>query len=567
MRLASGLWLFLFASTHLANHALGLVSLAAMENVRLAFVAFWRLPPVEASLLAALLVHVALGLHRLWERRSLRLRPTEALQLALGLAIPLSLTGHVLATGWLHRCCGVIDSYALFLSLSWPGGALSQTILVLLVWVHGCIGVHRWLRLKPGYPRALPWLAAVAALLPALALAGFASGGRELAALEAARPDAWAALARQQPWAVESTFRHRAAGIPETWIVGGYLALLGTILVARTVRWAAARRRLVPITYPGGRVVTVPRGLSVLEASQLRGIPHASVCGGRGRCSTCRVRVGLGGDELPAASLAERRVLRRIGASADVRLACQIRPVSALTVTPLMPAAAGIGEVLQPMNPNLGTERAIAVLFADLRGFTLLSEGRLPYDTVFILNRYFAAMGAAIEAAGGRVDKFIGDGVMALFGLDQRPAEAARTALAAARAMALGLNALNEELKVELDQPLRMGIGIHLGPAILGSMGYGDSRSLTAVGDTVNVASRLEAATKEFGCQLVVSEAVAIAAGDGLLTADRRELDLRGRAGRIAVRLLADAVLLPADLRPLPPSPSAWRRLLGRPDP
>ena len=115
-----------------------------------------------------------------------------------------------------------------------------------------------------------------------------------------------------------------------------------------------------------------------------------------------------------------------------MRLACQIRPSGDLTVTPLMPADAGLRAVMSAMDPRSGVEREVAVLFADLRGFTRFSEGRLPYDTVFVLNRYFATMGSAIENAGGRVDKFIGDGIMALFGLERGPERAARTALAAA---------------------------------------------------------------------------------------------------------------------------------------
>ena len=82
-----------------------------------------------------------------------------------------------------------------------------------------------------------------------------------------------------------------------------------------------------------------------------------------------------------------------------------------------------------------GSEREIAILFADIRGFTALAEGRLPYDVVFVLNRYFSAMGRAIESAGGRVDKFIGDGVMALFGIESGPQAGCRAALAAARLM------------------------------------------------------------------------------------------------------------------------------------
>jgi adenylate cyclase len=546
VRLATGLLLFLFAATHLVNHALGLVSLAAAEAGRSVFLAFWRLAPIELLLLLALLLHAGLGLARLWQRRSLRLPPVETLQLVLALLIPVYLTGHVLGTGWLHRCCGLTDSYAYVLGNLWPDGAWRQTVLVLVVWLHGTIGLHRWLRLEPGYRHLQPWLLAGAALLPALALAGFVSAGREVAAFKALDPAGWSALGAMEGWPLDEATRRRWASEPAAWIVRGFLALALLILAGRALRALHERRRRVRLTYPGGRVVSVPRGLTVLEASRLAGIPHAAVCGGRGRCSTCRVRVGRGRELLPPPSALERRVLARIAAAPDVRLACQLRPTAALALTPLMPAAATTRDVLGLMSPGQGTEREIAVLFADLRGFTRLSEGRLPYDTVFILNRYFAVMGEAIEGAGGRVDKFIGDGVMALFGLEQPPEAAARAALAAARTMAEALTRLNRELALELDEPLRMGMGLHLGHAILGEIGHGRARALTAIGDTVNVASRLEALTKELGCQLVVSAAVTRHLGMALDGFPEREVDLRGREGRLRVRLVEDAAALPA---------------------
>jgi adenylate cyclase len=303
LRLATGLWLFLFAATHLANHALGLVSLAVVEAGRQVFLAFWRLPPVKASLLAALLLHAALGLAKLWQRRALRLSLAEAAQLAFALLIPIYLTGHVLGTGWLHRCCGVEDSYAYFVGLSWPGGAASQTALTLLVWLHGTIGLHQWLRLRPGYRRLQPWLLVGATLLPVLALAGFASAGREAATVRALDPAAWAQLAEEQRWPDEAT---RAAELdgPERWILRGFFGLVILVLVLRAVRWLRERRRHVWLTYPGGRQVSVPRGLTILEASQLTGVPHAAVCGGRGRCSTCR------SGSAPGASGCRRRRLR-----------------------------------------------------------------------------------------------------------------------------------------------------------------------------------------------------------------------------------------------------------------
>lgn len=149
-----------------------------------------------------------------------------------------------------------------------------------------------------------------------------------------------------------------------------------------------------------------------------------------------------------------------------------------------------------------------AVLFADIREFTKLAERKLPYDLVFLLNEYFRAMGECITREGGRIDKFIGDGIMALYGLDGDPQKACEDALAAARAMSEGLQKLNIALENDLLQPLRLGIGIHFGYAIVGKMGYESVSLLTAIGDIVNTASRLESATKEFKVEFIVSEDV-----------------------------------------------------------
>jgi adenylate cyclase len=167
LRLATGLVMFAFTATHLANHALGLVSLDAMEAGRGMFLAVWRSPPAEILLAASFLVHAGLGLAQLWGRRSLRMPLADVVQLVTGLLIPLWLTVHVLGTGVLRRVADVRDSYAFELDLIWPGGMGLMTTLVALVWLHGCVGVHRWLRLKPWYaPLRAPALA-LALLLPA----------------------------------------------------------------------------------------------------------------------------------------------------------------------------------------------------------------------------------------------------------------------------------------------------------------------------------------------------------------------------------------------------------------
>jgi adenylate cyclase len=436
-------------------------------------------------------------------------------------------------------------------------------VLLSLVWLHGCIGVHYWLRLRPWYRAAQPWLLALALLLPTLALVGFANAGRELRALAAADPGwlARLALAGNWPDPAEGAWVYAA----ERWVLRLVGAILLALLAARAVRaWRARYGGRVRLGYPNGVTVSIAPGMSVLEASRAAGVPHASVCGGRGRCSTCRVRVGAGAERLPLPAPDEARVLTRIGAGDDVRLACQLRPRHDLAVVPLLPATAGPQDARVQVNPSLGVEREVAVLFADLRAFTRLSEGRLPYDVVFVLNQYFKAMGEAVTAAGGRIDKFLGDGVMALFGVEQAPAGACRQALAAAKAMALALERLNPELAADLGEPLRMGIGLHVGPAILGQMGFGRAAALTAIGDTVNVAARLEALTKEFDVQMVVSAQLAERAGVDLGAFEERRIEIRGRRRPLRVRLIGDARVLPLVSEARAPTPQpAWARLAG----
>jgi len=247
----------------------------------------------------------------------------------------------------------------------------------------------------------------------------------------------------------------------------------------------------------------------------------------------------------------ELRVLRRIGATSNVRLACQLRPRGAVDVTPLLPPFAHALDGQRRVDFAQGSEREIVILFADIRGFTTLAEGRLPYDVVFVLNRYFAAMGRAVEAAGGRVDKFIGDGVMALFGIESDARAASRAALDAARLMSERLEELNRSLRSELDQPLRIGIGIHIGPTIVGEMGYGSAVAMTAIGDAVNTASRLETLTKTYGCQLVVSEETVLRAGLDLSAFPRYEIEIRGKRDMLSVRTVASASDLSARAVPV----------------
>ena len=546
LRLWSGLVLFAYVTTHLANHALGLISLEELERGRAWFLALWRNPVGTVALYGAFATHLSLVLWGLYQRRALRMPGWEAGQIVLGLVIPFLLVEHIIGTRLLHELYGVEDNYVYIVLVLWefvPEKGALQSILLLIAWLHGCMGLHFWLRLQPWYARALPYLFASALLLPTLALLGFANAGQTIALL--AREGDWVAATLAELHFPDEAAVGFALALIERMRYG-FVALVVAIALARVARLAWERRHGVfIISYPGNRRVRASPGVTILEASRGAGIPHASVCGGRGRCSTCRVRVGDGIDDLDPPSADEARVLKRVKVPPNVRLACQTRPTRDVAIIPLLPPDAGPRDARPRPSHMQGTEREIAVLFADIRAFTKFSEHKLPYDVVFVLNRYFRSMGVAVESAGGQVDKFIGDGVMALFGVDGDGTRACREALAGARAMSNMLDELNRTLANDLEEPLRIGIGIHFGPAIVGEMGYAKAIGVTAIGDTVNTASRLETLTKEFTCQLIVSSEVERNAGVDLAAFAEHDVEVRGRRDRLRIRVIDDARKLP----------------------
>jgi adenylate cyclase len=520
------------------NHAAGLISLGAMEAGLVWFNLVWEKQPGLTILSAAFAIHIASALMSIWRRHNFRLKRWEAAQLGLGLLVPLLLARHVFATVLAYEVHGVGTPYRLVLAQLWGGNgvdALFQMLLVLVAWGHGCIGLHYWLRLKPWYGRALPYLYGAALLVPALGLAGFVSAGMQVVAL-AAQPG-WLDDLRRSMKLTPEAMAFVADGALWTRLV--IVAVILAAFAGPVLRGLRARRSGPKLYYRDSRVLDIIPGATALEIIRAAGIPQAMVCGGRGRCSTCRVRLGLGGEHLPPPGPDEAKVLQRIGAPEGVRLACQIRPVQDLEVTPLLPPNATARDGFQGAGHRHGQEREVAVLFADLRGFTKMSEHRLPYDVVFLLNRYFAAMGQAIEAAGGQVDKFIGDGVMALFGVDGGRDSASRQALDAARRMAERLADLNESMASDLKEPLRMGIGLHVGPAIVGEMGYGGVKGLTAVGDTVNTASRLEDLCRTYAAELVVSQDLLDHAGADFSAFPSEHVAIRGRRDELTIRIVS----------------------------
>jgi adenylate cyclase len=287
----------------------------------------------------------------------------------------------------------------------------------------------------------------------------------------------------------------------------------------------------------------VPKGLSVLEASLRNNVPHASVCGGRARCSTCRIRVMGDCSSLPAPSKREAFVLERVGAGGDpaIRLACQLRPTTDLAFFQIFRPDVTPASLSKAGSVRIGQERYLVSMFVDMRGSTTLAEKRLPFDTVFIVNRFLSAVSQAVIACGGQPNQFVGDGELALFGLNTTPQTACRQALQAAALIAANIDELNRSLSHDLAKPIRFGIGIHGGEVIVGDIGYRDHQVFTALGDAVNVAARLQDMTKGLACEAIMSEDVCNTAGLPVDLLPQQELPIRGRAEPLVVRLVANA--------------------------
>ncbi|WP_170478439.1 adenylate/guanylate cyclase domain-containing protein [Ruegeria arenilitoris] len=521
LRIATGLVLFVFAFFHFINIGLGLFHTDLLHGMQESRQLVSRHNVFSAIFYVALFIHAALALLSLAQRRTLRMPFSMALQAVLGLLIPVQLIAHIVQTRYAHEIYDVNDEMGYIIILMWPSTAIwMQSLLILLVWIHGCIGLHMWLRLTAWWRAIVPYLIGFAVFVPGFALAGVLTEGRRL----------WADFA--DPLLREQYIEHYNWPSPEE-----FDALFGVTDTSMTVFWLALaltgltylgrkfwrRRHSVRVRYVNGPEVVSEKGMTLLEISQANGVPHTALCGGKGRCTTCRIFVEDGGDQLPAPSDIEARSLSAVGAPDGMRLACQVRPTAPLTVFRVFRPDGGRGRA----HASQGQERQLAVLFLDMRGFTALTAGQLPYDIVFLLNRFFDAIVPAITANGGTVDKYMGDGLLAMF----ETRDAASSALAglnAAAGVGHALERFNQQLKAEGSPEIRIGMGLHSGDLVLGEIGAAKHAPRTIIGDAVNVASRLEAETKALRVELLVSQSVLLAAGLDTNPDELRDFQLRG---------------------------------------
>ena len=248
---------------------------------------------------------------------------------------------------------------------------------------------------------------------------------------------------------------------------------------------------MIRLSYPNGVSVRVPKGMSILEASLRNNLPHASVCGGKARCSTCRVRIVGDLSDLPKPSRRERFVLERVGASVDpaVRLACQLRPEKDVAFFLLFPPDVNAARLRRSAGVRVGEERYIVSMFIDMRRSTALAESgcrSTRCSSSIVSSRPFPA----------RSRKLVASRTSSSATASLRCSDSKRTRRPpvgrrydAVDKIAASVKQLNRDLAGDLHEPIRYGIGVNGGKVIIGDVGYREHVVFTALGDAVNVAA------------------------------------------------------------------------------
>jgi class 3 adenylate cyclase len=272
---------------------------------------------------------------------------------------------------------------------------------------------------------------------------------------------------------------------------------------------------------------------SILTAALRNGIDHLHACGGSARCSTCRVQVLSGLENCSARNELELQLADRHHFSDDVRLACQTAITGDVHVRRLLVDNEDLkfsSVNLKKLGP-IGSHRKVAILFADIQGFTPMSERMQSYDVMYVLNKYFDFAGQIINANGGEINNYIGDAFLAIFGLDDASDEVFR-AIKAGLEIQDNLVTFAKTIETNFNEEFKVRIGINYGDVIIGMLGSRGTERLSVIGDTVNMAARVEAANKESDTFMLVSEVAYQEVKDRVEVHDYIRVKLKGTSER-----------------------------------
>jgi adenylate cyclase len=263
---------------------------------------------------------------------------------------------------------------------------------------------------------------------------------------------------------------------------------------------------------PDDRKIEVRDGESILDAALRTGITMAHICGGKSRCSTCRVLVMEGLENCSSKTTEEQDIADQLGFSPEIRLACQTRLTGNAKVRRLIldehDVELNSRFIMGKESGLVGVEKHVFIMFLDIRGFTAFAESLLPYDVIHVLNRFFHFMNQVIRRHGGYIDNYMGDGFMALFEVDDPESGALSAVKAGLGMLTIVKDRMSPYVANLFGKTFEVGIGLHYGLVVAGTVGYGENINTTVIGDAVNFASRIESANKEMGTNFLISKDV-----------------------------------------------------------
>jgi len=262
------------------------------------------------------------------------------------------------------------------------------------------------------------------------------------------------------------------------------------------------------------KVVEIAKGQSILDASLSAGIPHIHACGGNAKCSTCRVLVVEGEGHLTPPTQKEKFLKSKMHFPPNVRLACQTHVTGELAkvrriIQDETDIGLYVGSSAGDSTQQLGQEMEMALLFLDIRNFTHIVETHSAFDVIHIIRKLFSSFESRIESNGGKIVETTGDGLYAVFGHETSKEQRANSAVQAGYSMLEDLETLNEAYFIPyFDERIEAGIGVHIGKVVSGSVRVGAEDHSVVMGYAVNIASRLQTATKELNNNFIVSSEI-----------------------------------------------------------
>lgn len=287
------------------------------------------------------------------------------------------------------------------------------------------------------------------------------------------------------------------------------------------------------------KAVPIEKGQTILRHSILNKIPHLHECGGHGMCTTCRIRIVDGVDNVSKPSKAEKKMAAERQWDSSIRLGCQVNlqggPVSIERLIWTNAETANLQ--LETIKLGTGEEKEMAFLFCDMRNYTQIAEAQSNFDLAFILNRFFTALGDPVYMNNGIIYQYAGDEIIALFGVGGgTPEKICMDAVRAGMGMLTTLEMLNKWEFRDFITPLKIGVGIHFGKSYIGNIGHERYKQFAVVGDPMNVTSRIQTKNKDLGTQVLISKEVKDRIPEGRIALGLEStVYLKGKKGKFQI--------------------------------